>query len=502
MTISRNSHFVSISLFLVVAGCDTKPPEPKIMRGHYAVEALGELPKAPNSEKPAEVISLVQQAGEAPTFKTKSLTTLRAGNNLSCEIKAREQVLAIGDAGSRFLVHVDKTALSKPCPNSGDADFVEGYVEKSELEFVANAEPIQQSPRELVETNEPAQVTTPTSTVAPATTAAPAESDSFCDSVSMGSADNKRDPNVFLLFFSNSYDKKGKSRIPGQLWRTGGEEFFLKVDGKAERWKVQAINKSKSNKKMDAKILKSSELKKASKGGIIIPFKKFVENPNDWMGVSINIVVTPMSESGTAGEKKCVKQIDLMSPLVLDFSNREFIQTKSITQAGVDFDLNADGILEQVGWVDGKDSAFLVRDLNGNGQIDNGSEMFGDSTYLKSSRTTAADGFAALAQYDTNGDSKIDANDAEFSKLKLWFDRNGNGKTDSGELVSLTDKQVSYVSLTSKAVPRSLALQHAEGVPNDVRTRGVFGAKGCPSSGCNMYDVYFGTFGQRAVTLK
>lgn len=206
---------------------------------------------------------------------------------------------------------------------------------------------------------------------------------------------------------------------------------------------------------MDAKILKSSELKKASKGGVIIPFKKFVEDPNDWYGASINVVVTPMTESGTAGEKKCTKQVDLMSPLVLDFSNREFIQTKSMTQAGVDFDLNADGILEQVGWVDGKVSAFLVHDLNGNGRIDNGSEMFGDSTSLKSGRTTAADGFAALAQYDTNRDMKIDSKDSEFSKLKLWFDRNGNGKTDSGELVSLTDKQVSYISLVSKVVPRS-----------------------------------------------
>jgi hypothetical protein len=45
-------------------------------------------------------------------------------------------------------------------------------------------------------------------------------------------------------------------------------------------------------------------------------------------------------------------------------------------------------------------------------------------------------GFKALALYDTNRDGRIDAFDDVFKNLKLWQDRNGDGRTDEGELLS------------------------------------------------------------------
>lgn len=64
--------------------------------------------------------------------------------------------------------------------------------------------------------------------------------------------------------------------------------------------------------------------------------------------------------------------------------------------------------LQKINWT--KKDGFLCLDLNGNGTIDNGGELFGDKTLLADG-TTAKNGFEALAQYDGNGDGIIDENE-------------------------------------------------------------------------------------------
>ncbi|MEY4064897.1 MAG: hypothetical protein RIR26_1105 [Pseudomonadota bacterium] len=476
------------SLLTVAAGCDTAPPLPKPAKGYYSKETLGELPIAPQAQKAPDVISLVQPAGETPVYRTKVATTLSAGT-MTCELKAGELIHAIGDADTRFLAQVDKTSLSKPCENSGDADFVEGYIEKKDLDFVSMPSPLPQASNQGVE-----QVSTPTAQQQTETTSM---SPNKCEKVKYGSK-VKSGKTAALVQFAQTFG--GKNRIPGALWRKGGEEFFLKVEGQADAWKVQAFNTSK-NKKMDAKVMNSGALEKMD-GGVIIPFEKFVEDPNEWRGANIEIIITPQTRAGVEGSETCKQKINLMSPLVLDFSGRPFIRTQALTQSGVEFDLDADGQSEQTGWIDGSSAAFLVLDINGNGRIDNGSEMFGEATRIAGAKKNAPEGFAALTQYDLNGDHKIDARDAIYGKLQLWFDRNGNGVTDAGELVSLAKKQVSFISLKSVAQPRSQALQHLESIPNDVRTSASFEAAGCPASGCRVYDIYFGTAHSLTISQK
>ncbi len=85
-------------------------------------------------------------------------------------------------------------------------------------------------------------------------------------------------------------------------------------------------------------------------------------------------------------------------------------------------------------------------DLNGDGKINNGSELFGNFTKL-SNGSTAPDGYAALAQYDTNGDNIIDSKDSAFSSLKLWKDVNSDGITQSGELTSLQLSSITAIYL-------------------------------------------------------
>jgi Ca2+-binding EF-hand superfamily protein len=95
---------------------------------------------------------------------------------------------------------------------------------------------------------------------------------------------------------------------------------------------------------------------------------------------------------------------------------------------------------EQSGWV-GKDDGLLVFDKNNNGKIDDGSELFGNNTIL-SNGNKAANGFEALKDLDSNNDGKIDNQDTNFNNLKIWQDKNSDGKLDEGELLSLAQAGV------------------------------------------------------------
>ena len=84
--------------------------------------------------------------------------------------------------------------------------------------------------------------------------------------------------------------------------------------------------------------------------------------------------------------------------------------------------------------------AFLVWDRNNDNRINDISEMFGNANQS---------GFKALALYDTNRDGRIDAFDDVFKNLKLWQDRNGDGRTDEGELLSLSDVGIKSINLNT-----------------------------------------------------
>ncbi|MBU3648037.1 MAG: type I secretion C-terminal target domain-containing protein [Limnohabitans sp.] len=131
------------------------------------------------------------------------------------------------------------------------------------------------------------------------------------------------------------------------------------------------------------------------------------------------------------------------TPLLLDL-NGDGIHTVG-QSAGVLFDVGADGALKRTGWVDAQDGV-LALDLNSDGTINNGSELFGTGTTLPNG-SKAANGYAALAQYDANQDGVIDANDAVFAKLKVWVDADTDGTTDAGELKGLTDLGIASFNL-------------------------------------------------------
>jgi hypothetical protein len=131
------------------------------------------------------------------------------------------------------------------------------------------------------------------------------------------------------------------------------------------------------------------------------------------------------------------------TPLVLDLDGNG-VQTLDVNE-GVQFDLLNTGSKQTVGWLS-KQDGLLAMDLNGDGRINSGAELFGDQTVLADG-TLATDGWVALSAQDSNTDGKIDAQDANFKQLRVWVDANSNGMTDAGEMSTLAESGIVSIDL-------------------------------------------------------
>jgi len=122
-----------------------------------------------------------------------------------------------------------------------------------------------------------------------------------------------------------------------------------------------------------------------------------------------------------------------ISPLVLDLDGDGY-ELSPLGGSRIFFDLDANGFAEQTGWV-APDDGLLILDRDGDGRIASGAELFGEHTPVAGG--TAADGFAALAALDADGNGVVDGADPAFADLRVWRDLDQDGRSDSGELEAL-----------------------------------------------------------------
>ena len=145
-----------------------------------------------------------------------------------------------------------------------------------------------------------------------------------------------------------------------------------------------------------------------------------------------------------------------LDPLVINLDTN----VASVSDQKFFFDLDADGKEESISGLH-PGSGYLALDINGNGIIDDGKELFG---------TTSGDGFLDLAKYDDDGNGWIDEKDAIFEKLLIWAtDENGNS-----ELYHLKEKDVGALYLGRVSTEHSLndpLTNRANGV---IRSSGLF----------------------------
>jgi hypothetical protein len=125
-------------------------------------------------------------------------------------------------------------------------------------------------------------------------------------------------------------------------------------------------------------------------------------------------------------------------PLVINFNGT----TAQLSSQRFRFDLDADGRAEDVPLLAGG-SGYLALDLNGNGRVDSGAELFGPAS---------GSGFAELAAHDDDGNGWIDENDAVFERLQVWTP----AVSGAGTLAGLAARGVGALYLAHAATPFEL----------------------------------------------
>ncbi len=171
-------------------------------------------------------------------------------------------------------------------------------------------------------------------------------------------------------------------------------------------------------------------------------------------------------------------------PMAIDLDG-EGIETIDINNSQIYFDIDNDGFREQTGWIS-KNEAILAIDKNGNGKIDDQSEMFG---------STEKTGFEELKELDTNGDGIIDSKDADFNKIRVWQDLNENGVTDEGELKTATEAGIKSILTNSYKMNEinnnNIITEKATVVYNDGTTKDLYDVA---TQYNDMYTVYGGDY--------
>ncbi|MFP3977672.1 hypothetical protein [Marinobacter sp. KMM 10035] len=150
-----------------------------------------------------------------------------------------------------------------------------------------------------------------------------------------------------------------------------------------------------------------------------------------------------------------IEERPMTDPLVINFGNA----TAKLTDTLFEFDLEGNGKTGQFAALD-SGSGYLVFDRNGNGKVDDGTELFGPQS---------GSGFSELANYDDDGNLWIDANDEVFSSLSVWV------QGADGEQTLRSLNEVGVQALYVGSAEDNFTLTNSQGVPlGEVQASGIY----------------------------
>lgn len=158
---------------------------------------------------------------------------------------------------------------------------------------------------------------------------------------------------------------------------------------------------------------------------------------------------------------------DMIDPLALDLDGNGI----SLAPGDFAFDIDLDGALDQLAELMGAD-AWLALDRNGNGNIDDGSELFGPAS---------GNGFTELALLDDNQDGLINKDDEHFADLVLFRP----GET----LMSIEQAGIKVLSVEAQANRFNLFAAESHELLGRISQTSAFLAEGGRGGGLHHVDL-------------
>jgi hypothetical protein len=145
-----------------------------------------------------------------------------------------------------------------------------------------------------------------------------------------------------------------------------------------------------------------------------------------------------------------------VDPLVINFDGN----AAELSTSRFQFDIDANGSLDQIATLK-SNSGMLALDKNQDGQVNDGSELFGTKT---------GDGFSELAVYDEDQNHFIDEADSIYHKLRIW-QRHADG---SQQLIGLGEKNIGAIYLGHLTTPFQLKAENDNQSLGEVASSGIY----------------------------
>lgn len=171
---------------------------------------------------------------------------------------------------------------------------------------------------------------------------------------------------------------------------------------------------------------------------------------------SLSLAMSRSFMEETHLEQRIGEVMTFYDPLVINMD----VPTAAVTDQKFLFDIDRDGTKEQISTL-AEGSGFLALDKNGDGVINDGSELFG---------TESGDGFKDLAAYDRDGNGWIDENDAVYESLRIWT-KDYEGKDT---LLSLKEADIGAIYLGHVSIGFDLKSEETNDTNARIQSTGIY----------------------------